>query len=188
MKRISKGIITLLFIAFAANARATLIDLTPGGVNTLTQDLLDRLNSQVFFDQAVHNWPGVPEGWVSRFGRINGGTYFFTDLFGRDTPTASISWNMAGQTDGFWMTMIDVFGRAADGTPWEHVYEVPWRDRFLDLGEIVTVHDDVNIMGISFFGANTIPDTGGTLLLLGLGAGLLLFNFSRGKIRSARSK
>jgi hypothetical protein len=82
---------------------------------------------------------------------------------------------MAGQADGFWMTMIDVFGRAEDGTPWEHLYAVHWRDRFLDLGEIVTIHDQVTIMGISFYGRNTIPENGATILFLGFGAVLMLF-------------
>jgi hypothetical protein len=81
------------------------------------------LNQQTFLDEAAHGWFNLPEGvtylngWVSRFGALNGADWFDTDLFSGDTPFASISWNLAGQPDGFWLTMIHVFGRSEDGTP-----------------------------------------------------------------------
>jgi hypothetical protein len=114
------------------------------------------------------------DGWISRYGRINGGTYFFTDLFGRDTTSAQISWNMTGAPEGMWMTMIDVFGIAEDGTYWENIYGVRWNYRFLNPGDTVTVHEGVNIQAISFFGSNTIPDAGSTLLLFGSAVAALI--------------
>jgi VPDSG-CTERM motif len=121
-----------------------------------------------FFDQAAHGTFGGTyyDGWVSQYGLINGGTFFFSDLPRHDELSSSISWNMTGAPGGYWMTMLDVFGTDAQGNFWENIYSVPWEDRFT-LNDIVTLHDGVNISSISFYGSNTVPDTGSTLPLLG---------------------
>jgi hypothetical protein len=171
--------IIILLLAFASRAEATLIDLTPGGVNSIPGKIHEELNRQIFLDSAVSNLPGWPDGWISRFGALNGGTFFFTDLFTLgDTPTASIWWNMTGAPGGFWMTMIYVFGRAQDGTPWEHLYRVGGRSRFIDSGEIVTLNGEVSITQIGFYGQQLpIPDTGTTLFLFGAALGLMFVFF-----------
>jgi hypothetical protein len=171
----------LLLIVCAGTAHAHLIDLTPGGFD-IDQGLppaFKRLQTHIFFDSAAHGVFDTLEGqqyldgWVSRFGTLNGGTYFFTDLFGRDTPTASISWDFDGAPTGYWLTTIDVFGRRADGSPWENIYGVSVGQRFEGIGS-VTLDGFTTIMGISFYGLNpaTVPDSADTsaLFILGLGA------------------
>jgi VPDSG-CTERM motif len=168
-------ITAVLLVCISSAARGNLIDMSPGGFNPDNglPPAYFELVQQTFLDEAAHGWFDLPEGrqyldqWVSRYGTINGGTYFFTNLFGHDTPAASISWNMTGAPMGLWMSMIDVFGRSEDGTAWENIYLVPWNDRFLSLNEIVAVDGTTPIMGISFYGSNTIPDAGSTLPLLG---------------------
>src|SRR6266404_6086677 len=91
-------IIALLFITFTgATARATLIDLTPGGFQSdnappAFYEFLEHETQQwfTFFDEARVIPPY--HGWVSLYGVLNGGTYFNTDLFTLDpTPTANVS-------------------------------------------------------------------------------------------------
>ena len=68
-----KLLIALAVFALAVStAQASLIDLTPGGITYLPQPLLDQLNRQVLFDEAVHNWPFIGDNWVSAFGRKRG--------------------------------------------------------------------------------------------------------------------
>jgi hypothetical protein len=157
----------LLLVVCVGTAHAHLIDLTPGGFD-IDQGLppsFERLQTHIFFDEAAHGFFDLPEGtqylngWVSRFGALNGGTYFFTDLFGRDTPTVSIWWDFTGAPTGYWLTTIDVFGRRADGSPWENIYGVSFGQRFEGIG----------------LNPATVPDTADTsaLFILGLGALLL---------------
>jgi hypothetical protein len=170
-------------------AHANLIDLTPGGFDP-SQGLppaFHRLQTQIFFDEAAHGWFDLPggrqylNGWVSQYGALNGGTYFFTDLFTLgDTPNASIWWNFNGAPNGYWLSTIDVFGRRADGTAWENIYGVPWSDRFVSLeNQLVGLDGYTTIMGISFYGLNpaTVPDQAntGALLLLAVIAVLLTY-------------
>jgi len=98
-------IITLLAILLSPLAYADLIDLTPGGFNVDNglPPAFTRLQTQLFFDEAAFgtfNLPTGPtfiDGWVSQFGVLNGGQFFFTNLFSvSPTATASISWNFTG--------------------------------------------------------------------------------------------
>src|SRR6266487_866207 len=131
MKTIRTILISSALLVSAAHAN--LIDLTLGGFN-IDQGLppsFHRLQTQIFFDEAAHGVFGPPptyyNGWVSQYGALNGETYFFTNLFTLgDTPSASIWWNFNGAPNGYWLSTIDVFGRRADGTPWENIYGVPW--------------------------------------------------------------
>src|SRR6266516_3477987 len=189
MKTIRTIIISSALLISAAHAN--LIDLTPGGFNIDNglPPAFHRLQTQIFFDTRAHGVVGPPpryyNGWVSQYGALNGGTYFFTNLFTLgDTPGASISWNFNGAPNGYWLSTIDVFGRRADGTAWESIYGVPWSDRFLSLSDqLVTLDGFTTIMGISFYGLNpeTVPDkvNTGALLLLAVSAILLTYEAQR---------
>jgi len=189
MKTIRTIIVSSALLISAAHAN--LIDLTPGGFNIdngLPQ-AFHRLQTQIFFDQAAHGVFGPPpryyNGWVSQYGTLNGGTYFFTNLFDLgDTPSASIWCNFNGAPNGYWLSTIDVFGRRSDGTAWENIYAVPWGDRFLSPGDqIVTLDGITTIMGISFYGLNpaTVPEKVNTaaILLLAVSAILLAYEAQR---------
>jgi hypothetical protein len=176
----TKHAITLLAIIVSPLAHANLIDETPGGFNPDNglPPAFFQLQKLLFFDEAAFGTFDLPSGptfingWVSQFGVLNGGQFFFTNLF-QVSPTAStlIWWNFAGQSDGDWLTAIDLFGRTANGTAVENIYRVPWGDRFQSPGDqTVTLDGSTQIMGISFYGLNpaTVPDSGNTLALLGL--------------------
>jgi hypothetical protein len=63
-----------------------------------------------------------------------------------------------------------------DGTAWEHIYGVDGRERFVsDMHELVTLDGLATILSISFYGSNTIPETGEALLLFGAAVALILF-------------
>jgi hypothetical protein len=167
---VNPKLIAATLIATATIAHAHLIDLTPGGFDPV-QGLpppFFRLAHQVFFDEAT------PSGWVSLYGQIPGGTYFFTDLIGNAAPNASVWWNFTGQPDGYWLTMIDVFGHTSNGGAWENIYGVPWSDRFISpSNQIVTLDGVSTILSIGFYGSNTVPETASTLMLFA-GAVLVL--------------
>ena len=189
MKTIRTILISSALLVSAAHAN--LIDLTPGGFDP-GQGLppsFHRLQTQIFFDEAAHGVFGPPptyyNGWVSQYGALNGETYFFTNLFKLgDTPSASIWWHFNGAPNGYWLSTIDVFGRRADGTPWENIYGVPWGDCFISPSDqLVIVDGFTTIMGISFYGLNpaSVPEkvNTGPLLLLGLSAVLLTYQAQR---------
>jgi hypothetical protein len=157
----------LLFSPLATKAH--LVDLTPGGFTDFRPDLILRLNQEVFFDSAR------PNGWVSRFGRLNGADWFETNLFTiGDSPFASISWDLTGQPDGFWLNFVTVFGITEDGVGWSNFYRTSPDQRFIGEG-IVTLNGIVAIDQIAFYGRNRAPDTGPTLLLFGLALAAVLF-------------
>jgi hypothetical protein len=159
-------------------AHANLIDLTPGGFNAVNglPPAFERLQTQLFFDEAAFgtfNLPTGPkffDGWVSQFGVLNGGQYFFTNLFSvSPTANASISWNFSGAPNGDWLSTIDVFTQTPTGIVNENIYGVPWDQRFDGTGT-VTIDGSSTINGISFYGLNpaTVPDGGMTLSLFTL--------------------
>jgi hypothetical protein len=179
--------ILALLIAIATSAQASLIDLGTFRfpVDTVPEPYY-QLGQQTFFDEAGHGYFNLPggttwlDGWVSLYGALNGGTYFDTDLFGHDTDSAGISWNLTQEPHGFFMTMIMVSGSSPDHL-WVHFYSVPWNNLFVDGHETVSLPDNVTISSIAFYGSNRIPDSGSTLLLLVIAwavlapAGSLLF-------------
>jgi len=173
--------ITLLLIATATVAHANLIDLTPGGFN-INNGFPPEFNRFVgleatrqitFFDSAAHGFFAPPpvylDGWVSKFGALNGGTYFFTDLFGHDTSTANVSWDFSS-LPGWSMRMILVEG--GDGpNAWDNLYAVGPRFLITNPGDMVALHDGAIISSIAFYGrtpTSPVPDTGSTLMLLGI--------------------
>jgi hypothetical protein len=166
-------LILATLISVATTAHAHLIDLTPGGfqVENGIPPAFNEMQRQTFFDEAAHgvfNDGQLLDGWVSLYGSLNGGTYFFTDLFGRDTPTASVSWNIAGAPYGLWMSII-MTTSVASGEVWYNIYRVS-QDQLFEGSGIVTVNGRDNISSIAYFGTNHIvADNGTSILLFALG-------------------
>jgi hypothetical protein len=172
----------LLTLVCLSQARATLIDLTPGGFSSYNQpeqftQFLSLWNQRVFtfFDEARVLSPY--HGWVSQYGDLDGGISFQTNLFALDpTQVAEVSWDFTDLA-GYSMSRLLIFGVDANGDPWEHLYAVPRKFNISDIGN-VTLHEGVNIGSISFFGrtpTSPVPDTGSTLGLFGLGLGAFAF-------------
>jgi|SRR5947207_1405108 hypothetical protein len=159
-------LIATILICTAGAANASLIDLTPGGFNPGDglPPSFRRTQTRTFFDSAN------PNGWVSRYGHINGGTYFFTDLMDLGpTPSASIWWNFMGQPEGYWLDTILVEGRDENGDAIAHIYGVRGRELFISNSEYTVILNGFGtIFSIAFYGLNEIPDTGSTALLFGL--------------------
>jgi len=91
------------------------------------------------------------------FGDLDGGTYFFTNLFTLPvlTPSALIWWNFEGEPNGFYLTMILVEGQRADGTAWANIYAVPRGHRVRSIGEsLITIDGMASIVSIAFYGDN----------------------------------
>ncbi len=178
-------------------AHANLIDLTPGGFNPANglPPAFHRLQTQILFDTAALGYFQTPggtqyyNGWVSQYGALNSGTYFFTNLFDLgDTASAAIWWNFNGAPNGYWSSTIDVFGRTANGTPWENIYGVPRGERFLSPSDqIVTLDGITTIMAISFYGLNpaTVPEKANTGALLLLAVSVILLTYEAQRRRSA---
>ena len=162
-----------------STAHAKLIDLTPGGT-VIDYGPPPFIAANGFYDEAealpytIYD-PNVvyPPGWVSQFGILNGGQYFFTDLFTHSlAPTASVSWNFGNS--GHWLLYIDVFGfDQTTGADLANLYQVTGASAFKGQ-DILTLNGQMDITSISFYGRNPalpIPDQQGTfgLLLLALG-------------------
>ena len=161
----------LLTLFISTSACANLIDLTPGGTPT-DYGPPSHIAQHGFYDEAafgIFKLPGGPtfiKGWVSQFGILNGGQYFFTDLFTQPPgPTAHVSWNFGNS--GYWLQYIDVVGFDQTGTL-ANLYRVPYGSRLTD-EDIVTLNGQMIIKGIAFYGRNPalpIPESGGTFSLL----------------------
>src|SRR6266700_6547320 len=161
-----------ILIATASIAHASLIDLTPGG--------FDVYNAPPEFYHFIGEWgehhfdffdEATPNGWVSLYGILNGGTYFNTTLIGNPGQSTDISWDFS-MLPGWSMSRILLEGQTADGTPWDNIYAVPHNFQEFDAFETVLVHQGVDIQSISFFGrwpGSPVPDNGGTILLSALG-------------------
>ena len=162
----------LLTLFISTSACANLIDLTPGGT-VVDYGPPSHIAAHGFYDEAtfgIFNLPGGPtfiKGWVSKFGILNGGQYFFTDLFAQPPgPTAHVSWNFGNS--GYWLRYIDVVGFDQAGNLLANLYQVPFGSRLTD-EDIVTLNGQMNINGISFYGRNPalpIPDSAGAFSLL----------------------
>jgi hypothetical protein len=164
--------IALLILALTCNARATLIELTPGGfiVNNAPPAFFEFLRQWSrhqfdFFDSAT------PEGWVSLYGILDGGVYFQTSLIGHPGQSTTVNWNFTN-LPGWSMTRILVEGSAEDGTAWANIYAVPRSLRELDELETVLIHEGVDILSIAFFGrwpGSPVPDGGTAAVIFGIG-------------------
>jgi hypothetical protein len=165
----------------AMTAYAHLIDLTPGGfqVENGIPKAFEEMQRHTFLDEAAHgvfNDGQLLDGWVSLYGALNGGTFFNTDLFGRDTPFAGMSWDMAGAPDGLWMGMI-MTTSVSTGEVWYNIYRVSQDELFEGSGTVVAGGSGI-INSIAFFGTNhPVPDNGTSILLFASGLLVLLSNY-----------
>jgi|SRR5437667_3329897 len=154
----------LLAIACLCTAQARVIDVTPGGYNPdgPLPPAFYQLIRQTFFDEAAHGWFYTPNGrehindWVSLYGVLDGGTYFFTNIFSLpgNTPSALIWWDFTGEPNGYFLTGILVEGFQADGqTPWANIYAIQGMERMQSLGEhLIILNGMASITSISFYG------------------------------------
>jgi hypothetical protein len=169
----------ILALACLSSARATLIDLTPGGFSTEMPKPYFAFISQInrgltFFDSmksTPYNIFGVdyPAGWISQFGILDGGVYFFAHIDeSGPVPQTTISWDMTNS--GYYLSFVTV-----EGNGWGHLYRVP-RAKLIGEGS-VTLNGIVPINQIAFYGRGIhwVPDTGSTLGLFALGVGALAF-------------
>jgi hypothetical protein len=190
-----KTTLIALLCLVASSLQANLIDLTPGGWDWNTQSgfppgFLERVKAEAgnfisFFDEA-RTIPWTDEqgqmhdpDWVSRYGVLNGGTYFSTNLFTLDpTANAGVSWDFSA-LPGYGLGWLELSGRAANGDTWEHLYRVGGASRTQGSGT-VTINGQVTIDSIAFYGrtpTSRVTETSATLLLFACGlAGLLTFH------------
>jgi hypothetical protein len=155
-------------------AHANLIDLTPGGftISPTGEGIPPAYThaiSQLHFDTALS--PVFGRGpWLFASDGGLGGQYLFSNLFDvSSTANALISWNLAGQPDGDWLTAVVLFGSEANGTGIYNVYGVRSGERFQSGSETVTLDGSATIYGIAFYGLNPsvpTPEGGNTLGLL----------------------
>jgi len=157
--------IKLLFAAalIATNAHAHLIDETPGGFNLnnpppLFFELVGR-HSQL----AGANINGSQVIW-SPFEPFGPNEFSITT----NDIDASISWNLAN-TDGYMFQFLLLEGVGGI----DHIYSVSGQERTEGSNEFATIDGSTNIQAIIFYGTNHIPDTGGTLSMLVVAAGIL---------------
>jgi len=167
-----------LFFAFAAEVRADLIK---------TPVLPSPGLTYTFFDEAAHGVFDLPEGptylngWVSRYGLINGGTYFFTNLFDFSaTNNALIWWDFTGSD--YWLTYVAIWGVGPGKQHLDMAYEVPRTDWHISpTHQTVSLPVGYEIHSIAFYGTNSI-DEPSTLSLLTFGLGLLYFGIGRRRL------
>lgn len=177
----------ILFIALfgaLSGAHADLIDVVlfpyqnGGSLPPAYLEFLNKVGQSngnlLFFDEARSTPYTIgnvtyPPGWVSQFGVLDGGQYFFTDLFSKPPDVnAQVSWNFSGSDK--WLKYIDVFGVDSAGTYWTNLYFVPYGDQFDFLGA-VELDGVAHILSISFYGSDLqhVPDPGATVVYLALG-------------------
>lgn len=123
-----------------------------------------------FFDEA-RTIPWIePDGtlhteksWVSRYGSLNGGTLFDTNLFELDpTTSADLWWNL--DASGFKLRYIVVNSGQIDGKIY-HVTNLT----SLSGNEILSTFDDGTIQTIALYGhipTQPLSDVGATFILL----------------------
>jgi hypothetical protein len=169
--------IAILTLLCACSAQATLKDVaewsTEAAPDAFYKFIFGENITHQFFDEARVIAPD--HGWVSRFGVLNGGTYFHTNLFDLDpTQVAQVSWDFSN-LPGYSMSWLLLFGRDENGVPWQHLYSVPHKFRFTDTTEVV-LHEGTDIWSIAFYGRTPtlpVPETGSTLMLFILGLAIL---------------
>jgi hypothetical protein len=173
MQKLARKIIMILALV-PSIAFGNLIDLTPGGFHEsdlppVFVSFVSRVNRDILFFDSIYASPtnGFPAGWVSHFGVLNGGVYFFShiDLSG-PVPTTTISWDFGDS--GFYLTNV-LAEAAVPGNDLAHLYGLG-RDRFLGEGTVI-LDGIVDMNSIAFYGRNInmVPDSGTTLGLFMIG-------------------
>ncbi len=160
--------VAALLFAGVSEGRADLMEITPpgpGGPRNWSQ--------AVFFDEAAHGTFNTPQGaeyfngWVSRYGLIDSGQYFFTNVFSSDaTNNAMIWWDFTGSS--YWLTYVTMWGLGPNGQNQEKTYAVHRRDRHTAPAQQLSLAGGYQIQSIAFYGTNTLPEPR-TLLLVGMG-------------------
>lgn len=185
-----KKLLIALLALIPGIAPGSLIDLTPGGFdpgnpfplvfNQWLGHKPGQFKNYQFFD-SMYAQPanGFPAGWVSLFGALNGGTYFFADIdVTGPVPTTTISWDFTG-TD-FYLKFV-----LADGFERSNLFAVPYLQRLESSGTIVIDGID-NIQNLSFYGnipGTTIPDAGSTIGLFFIGLASLYPVIKKGQLK-----
>jgi hypothetical protein len=159
-----KKLITIITIAITSSIHAAIVPLTPGGFSednppaAFTAFLQAQANGNLlFFDEMsaipyTINGITYPPGWVSQFGVLNGGVYFFCHIDqSGPVPTTTISWDMRGS--GYYMTEIYVHGFDPPAPQLSSLYGVTWHGMSVDQGS-VTINRTLLITSISFFGTD----------------------------------
>jgi hypothetical protein len=160
-----KQIVILLLLPIAS-AYSALVPLTPGGFDTEVLpwpapfiNFIERqINGNLLFfdDMSAIPWYDEygnehPPGWVSRYGILNGGTYFFCHIDQTGpVPKTTISWDMTGS--GFYMAEIYVDGYDGEGHL-TALYGVPQLGMLTDRGS-VTIDRVFPITTIGFYGTD----------------------------------
>jgi hypothetical protein len=176
-----KTLLTIITLALSTSVHAALINLTPGGweyaahTNNAPPPLLQLLHQEAhndiaFYDEA-RSYQGF-QGWVSQFGVLNGGTYFFADLtLNGIEPFAAVNWNFDALPQ-YGVRFLDVVG-FNNGDFWESIYLVTGNTMFDSGGDLLlSLNGTIDINSISFYGTTpttTVPDSGSTIALMGLG-------------------
>jgi hypothetical protein len=172
----------LLIAAFLAGttmmAQAKLIDVVSFSQFPVPDEYIDVFITMAkreiqFFDSAVSSaHPNRPPGWVSLYGSLDGGEFFFTDLFeDKSLSQTQVSWDFGGTP--YFLRYITLSGRdKEEDAEWVHVYQVPFKFQFADVGESVQLNPNGTgqIFSIAFYGKSisNLPESGTTACLLGL--------------------
>ena len=160
------ALLSAIVLACVPELHADMIEITPygpGGPGTW--------GNSVNFDTALHGAARPPSGymngWVSLYGVLDGGQYFFTNLFDHaSTNTASIWWDFTGVQNT--LTYVTMWGRDPNGQSLEKTYEVSDDESKICPPQQVELPDGFEIHAISFYGATNVPEPS-SLILLGFG-------------------
>lgn len=167
IKVLARIILAVLPFSVVPAANATITVLPPGSLIWQQPGYAGPLH---LFDSAM----AVPwtEGdgtlhteraWVGRYGDLDGGTFFDTDLFSlAPAATAGLWWNFG--TSGYGVKYI-VVNEATDGGK---IYQVTGRDMFAG-NELLDGFNRADIYEIDLYGRVSMPDAGATWPLLSLG-------------------
>ena len=172
---IKKTAVVIAAIVLSATlARATLIDLTPGGFD-LTQPF--PIVVQRFFGQygpnGLQNIAGanIVNGHViwSPF-TLFGDDHFDLTLNDPSGTSGTVGWDLNGT--GYHLRYVFAESTSFIGHLYGHLYAVPGLERFAGDG-FVEIADEIPLLAVTFTGSNTVPDTGSTLAMLSIAIGIL---------------
>jgi hypothetical protein len=172
--------IILILLSVLTVARADFINLNPGGYDYAAHQFQPPASLFELINEQTHNhialFDSASPGHWNGFGVLPGGTYFFTDLITNGAePFATVNWNFSA-LPGFQMRFLDVVG-TLNGDPWETVWLATGHTVFDSNGDLlVTLNGDIDITSIAFYGRTpntTLPDSGSTVALMGLGLTVL---------------
>ena len=116
------------------------------------------------------------DGWASKYGVLNGGTFFTTDLIGAHKLSTSIcSWNLP---EGYRMRWIEVDGKT--GSTFYQIRE-DWTNFNSDGSFSAAINGSIYQIGFWGTAPNAVPEFGSTIVLFGGAAGALIIPSKRAK-------